>query len=109
MRSRKETMFPPYTRLINLTVRGRSEAKTREAAEELERIAEELEPGFEDVEFFSASPSPVERKAQYYRYHVLLRSASMSLLLRFTSQLLARFRLPSSLYLEVDTDPVSLM
>ncbi len=109
MRSRKETMFPPYTRLINLTVRGRSEARTREAAEELERIAAELEPGFEDVEFFSASPSPVERKARYYRYHVLLRSESMALLLRFTSLLLSRFRLPSSLYLEVDTDPVSLM
>ena len=109
MRNRRETMFPPYTRLVNLTVRGRNEERTRKAAEDIEHIAGELEPSFEDVEFFSAAPSPVEKKAQYYRYHVLLRSTSVSMLLRFTAILLSRLSLPSSLYLEVDTDPVSLM
>ena len=109
MKNRKDTLFPPYSRLVNLTVRGKSESRTREGAEEIERIAGELEGSYEDIEIFSASPSPVERKALYYRYHVLLRSVSPSSLLRFTGDLLSRVSLHSSLYLEIDTDPVSLM
>ena len=109
MKNRKDTLFPPYSRLVNLTVRGKSERCTREGAEEIERIAGELEGSYEDIEIFSASPSPVERKALYYRYHVLLRSVSPSSLLRFTGDLLSRISLHSSLYLEIDTDPVSLM
>ena len=108
MKNRKDTLFPPYSRLVNLTVRGRDESRTRDGAEEIERIAWKLEERYEDVEVFSASPSPIERKAMYYRYHVLLRSVSASALLKFTSELLAMLSLHSSLYLEIDTDPVSL-
>ena len=109
MKNRKDTMFPPYTRLINLTVRGKNEERTRKGAEEIERIAGEMERGYEDIEVISASPSPLERKAQYYRYHVLLRSTSASLLLGFARKLLSSLSLPPSLYLEIDTDPVTLM
>ena len=109
MKNRKDTLFPPYSRLVNLTVRGKNEERTRLGAEMIERIAGELEGSYGDVEIFSAAPSPVERKAMYYRYHVLLRCVSASLLLRFTRDLLSRLTLHSSLYLEIDTDPVSLM
>ncbi len=110
LKNRKDTMFPPYTRLINLTIRGLNEERTRKSAEDLETLCYNLEASFsEDIEVFSASPSPIEKKARYYRYHVLLRSASMSKLLKFTEIVLSQFSLPSSLYLEIDTDPASMM
>ncbi len=109
MDMRKRTMFPPFTRLINITVRGRNEEKTAEAAEEIEKLAAGLEPQFPDVEIFSASPALVEKKAGYFRYHVLLRSVSMPELLSFTHILTGKLHIPSSMYLEIDTDPVSLM
>lgn len=109
MKNRKDTLFPPYSRLLNLTVRGKNEERTRLCAEDIEHRASLLEGKYDDVEIFSASPSPIERKATYYRYHVLLRSVSVSHLLRFASELLSQLSIPSSLYLEIDTDPVSLM
>lgn len=107
MRMRRETMFPPYSRLVNLTLRGKREQDVIRAIDELEELA--LSLGSEDVTVFSASPALIERKAQYYRYHILLRSRSISRLLEFTSSLLSLFSCPSSLYLEIDVDPMSLM
>ena len=111
LRERELTGFPPYSRLLNLTLRGRNEEKVRETAEKLWKEASGLEERSEyrDVEIFSPSPCLIERKAQYFRYHVLLRSVSASLLLRFCHELLPAFKAPSSVYIEIDMDPMSLM
>ena len=109
MDMRRKTGFPPYSRLINIAIRGKNEDRTAEEADKIEAIACELESSFPDVEIFSASPCLVEKRSGYYRYHVLLRSESMQQLLVFASRLLGKYEAPSSMYLEIDTDPVSLM
>ncbi|MBO8436510.1 MAG: primosomal protein N' [Spirochaetes bacterium] len=108
---RKATLFPPFSRLLNLTVRGKNEEKVSECASSLETEALTLLKNgrWDDIEIFSASPCLISRKAQYYRYHVLLRSSSASQILNFGHTLLDSFKLPSSLHLEIDMDPVSLM
>ena len=106
---RRETMFPPFSRLINLTVRGKDEEKTKEAAEALGAIADNMAQENDDIEVFSASPSLVEKMAGQWRWHVLLRSGSISSLLSFARNLLSTFRLPGGLHLEVDVDPLNLM
>ena len=109
MEIRRKTGFPPYSRLINIAIRGKNEERTAEEADRIETLACELEAFFPDVEIFSASPCLVEKRSGYYRYHVLLRSGSMQQLLVFASRLLSKYEAPSSMYLEIDTDPVSLM
>lgn len=109
MKLRKETLFPPFSRLIDITIRGKNEDMVREKAEELENIAVSIAGDDEDLEIFSATPCPIERKALYYRYHVLLRSGNIARLLYFASLVISRFSVPSSMYMEIDTDPVSLM
>lgn len=112
MENRKATGFPPFSRLLNLTFRSISEEKAIKAAEDLGKSAYELEESnsaYEDIEIFSPSPCPVEKKARYYRYHMLLRSSSASLLLSFAHKLLDNYKAPSSVYLEIDMDPISLM
>ena len=108
---RKATLFPPFSRLINLTIRGRSDERIRAVAEALGKAAGDLERKEEygDVEVFSPAPCLVERKAQYYRYHILLRCSEPAVLLRFAHELVSSFTVPSYAYLEIDTDPVSLM
>ena len=110
LHERELTGFPPYSRLLNLTFRGKNEEKVRDAAEALWKEASRLEEkGFDDIEIFSPSPCLVERKAQYFRYHVLLRSVNAALLLRFAHLLLDSFKVPSSVYIEIDMDPMTLM
>ncbi len=111
MHEREVTGFPPYSRLLNITLRGRNEDKVREVAESLWKTASFIEESgdYDDIEIFSPSPCLVERKAQYFRYHILLRSSSAALLLRFSHQILDSYRVPSSVYMEIDMDPVSLM
>lgn len=108
---RKATGFPPFSRLLNLTLRGKNEEKVRESAENLGKEADRLEEmgGYEDIEIFSPSPCLIEKKAQYFRYHILLRSVSAKILLRFTHELLSKYKAPSSVYIEIDMDPISLM
>lgn len=109
LRNRKETIFPPYSRLVNLTVRGKNEEKVRAEAERIESLACELEKSFEEVEIFSASACLIEKQAMNYRYHVLLRCDNMSMLLRFVRALLDRYKVPRAMYLEVDVDPAVLL
>lgn len=106
---RRETLFPPYTRLINLTIRSKSEEKARDSAEALGCCAEKLALNNEDIEIFSPSPCLIEKQAQRWRYHVLLRSTKISALLSFTSELLSSFKVPSGAHLEVDVDPISML
>ena len=105
---RKETMFPPFSRLINLVIRGKVEEKVKEATMALGEIASNMSDEDEEIEVFSPSPCLIEKAAGQWRWHVLLRSQSISRLLSFTKNLLSSFILPSSLHLEVDVDPTSL-
>ena len=107
LEARRETGFPPYSRMLNLTLRGIDAAKVQKAASELEKAARDI--AGESVEVFPATPCAVERKARYYRYNVLLRSRSAKALLAVGKELLTPYRAPSGLYLEIDTDPLSIM
>ncbi len=106
---RKITLFPPYSRLINLTIRGRNEKKVQKNITELEKMAFSLEEKYPEVEIFSSSPCAIERQALNYRYHILLRCTKPSQLLAFTHELYASFKLDSALYLEIDVDPMVIL
>ncbi len=106
---RRETGFPPYSRLVNLTLRSRSEEKAKDSAEALEKKAISLSAGFEDIEIFSASPCLIEKQAQQWRYHVLLRCTKIGELLAFTKKLTSEYKVPSSVHLEIDVDPQSVL
>lgn len=106
---RRETGFPPYSRLVNLTIRSRSEEKAKEGAEKLEKLAVSLSSGFEDIEIFSASPCLIEKMANQWRYHVLLRCTRIGELLVFTRKLTSEYKIPYSVHLEIDVDPQSVL
>ncbi|MBQ0072049.1 MAG: primosomal protein N', partial [Spirochaetales bacterium] len=108
---RRETMFPPFTRLVNLTIRGKDEAKVQKASDSLEEAADAVGEGeaFRNIEVFSSSPCLIEKQASQYRYHVLLRSNNIAELLTFTRTLLSLYKVPSGVHLEIDVDPSVLL
>ncbi len=60
LNERKLTMFPPYSRLINFTIRGKDHERVQLSSNRLEIIAYELEEQYPDIEIFSSSPSLIE-------------------------------------------------
>ncbi len=106
---RRETGFPPFTRLVNMTLRSKSEVKAQESACSLEQTALLLARGLDDIEIFSASACLIEKQAQQWRYHVLLRSTRIGELLAFTKKLINSYKVPSGVHLEIDVDPAAVL
>ena len=108
---RRKVGFPPYCRLVNLTIRSKNGEKACLATDDLHRCALSVFNGLDGIEVFPPSSCLIERKNTYYRYHVLVRSSERAfpVLLNRLDVLLASYKVPSSTYLEIDTDPVDMM
>jgi primosomal protein N' (replication factor Y) len=73
---REELLYPPYTHATTILLTGRSENATQRAAETLGSILHSFqEAKFPDVEILGPAPAPLARIKQYYRWHILLKSA----------------------------------
>ncbi|MFA5699184.1 MAG: primosomal protein N' [Sphaerochaeta sp.] len=106
--ARKETSFPPYTRLINLTVRGRNRDTVTAEVETLRSIFEQLRTK-DGPALLVASECPIEKIASNWRFHLLISGQSASQTHHLVSTALQAYTPPSSIYLEIDIDPLSLM
>jgi primosomal protein N' (replication factor Y) len=109
---RKETGFPPYSRLINLVVRGRNQEKVIEQAACLEKLLDSLASQFTT----EGAPSvlcncecPLEKIASNWRHHVLIMGTEASLAHRLVASALHQYSAPSGIYIEVDMDPLQLL
>lgn len=112
LRVRKELNFPPFSRLINLTFRSRSEELANSSATEFASFISDMikkhkmEKG---VTLLGAAPCIIEKKAGSFRYHVLISGNNSKFLAEFLSRILENFKLKRNVYLEVDVDPLSLL
>lgn len=96
--------FPPFTRLIRLVFRSRSHADAETAAAEAARLARAA-----GVDLLGPAECPLALIASNHRRHLLLRGADFRRLHALTGQIVERLKLPHSVYLEIDVDPVSLL
>jgi primosomal protein N' (replication factor Y) len=102
---RRETGFPPFSRLVNLVLRGRSQQKVAREAEVLEGLFSQVA----DVQLLCSNACPLEKIAGNYRYHVLVSGNDAALTHHAVATVLASYAPPSSVYLEVDMDPLQLL
>ncbi|MFQ5888951.1 MAG: primosomal protein N' [Gemmatimonadota bacterium] len=109
---RREAGYPPYRRLANLVVSGRSEEAVAEAAL---RAADWTHGLIEDrrlvgIDLLGPAPCPIDRLRGRYRWHFLLkadRAAVLGTVLRYLARELGR---PvGGLRLEIDRDPEALL
>jgi primosomal protein N' (replication factor Y) len=105
---RRALRYPPFSAMANLMVRDEDQSKALRMSAELGQL---LQPPPEGVRILGPAEAPVVRVQREYRYQLLVKSASRSLL----SQILQRVRAyaaesrwnPTSLV--IDVDPLSLM
>ena len=107
---RRAIGFPPYGRLINLTVRGKKEDAVSAEADEMVEYLSKLFENLENVNVFDANPCMVEKKSTYHRYHVMIRAdeEDFGKVLRLLDIFVDNYKLRSGLYLEVDIDPLDI-
>jgi primosomal protein N' (replication factor Y) len=112
--ARATPRYPPFCRLINVIVSGVEEEPTQSAAAAatvwLQRLftAQKID----EVELVGPAPCPIDRIRGRWRWHLLLRADSASLLGKVGRYFAERFELPggkSDLRLAIDRDPVALL
>ncbi len=110
LEQRKLTSFPPYARLIRLVFRSANEQRVVKSSEEacvmLEHICEHLK---EDIEILGPSECPLAKIATNFRMQILLREKSLLPLQKVCSVFLNSYKIPPSVYIEVDVDPTNLL
>lgn len=106
--ARKETNFPPYTRLINITLRGRNREKVAAEAEKLAALFSQATKT-KGPRLLVSSECPIEKIASNWRYHLLIGGESAAQTHHLVSTVLGSYTPSGSVYVEVDIDPLSLM
>ncbi|MDR1859167.1 MAG: primosomal protein N' [Treponema sp.] len=106
---REALKFPPYSRLIRLSVRSRDAARADAAIQRLADLAGPLIPPGADM--LGPAECPIGIINRNHRRQLILRGASMGTLHAAARLLLERYEQgrDGRVYLEVDVDPVSLL
>ena len=105
--------YPPFSRLVGITARGRDEDEVREAAG---RLADFLERGSEHMEdprpeVLGPAPAPLEKIRGAYRWQVIVRGRGGSARALVAGALAQKkaLKLASAVTLAVDVDPLDLL
>jgi len=105
--ARRELGFPPYARLVRVVFRSKDKGKASEAAALFAREAALVVPS--DAEILGPAECPLALVAGTARWQVIFRSPGIKELHASLGSLLAAWEPPSSVRVETDVDPVSLM
>ncbi|MCX7887385.1 MAG: primosomal protein N' [Verrucomicrobiae bacterium] len=107
MEVRQQLRYPPVTRMVRLLLRGRNQDKVafytnalaRELAKQLDRNVILGEPG----------PAPLAKIHNHYRYQIIARTEKILALTAAIASVLASFKTPDDITVQVDVDPISLL
>jgi len=103
---RQALQYPPFARWVRLTVSAVRAEPAREAGELLAAQCRRLP---DEVRCAGPMPCAIERLAGRYRFELVLRDATGKHLPWQLSPLLANIKLPSTVRLRVDVDPLDMM
>lgn len=107
---RRSLLFPPFTRLIRIVSRSSKEEKAKETIEKISLILLEKYKTMDHNSNYILGPveCPFFKIDSNYRFHILIKTNEQNLF----RQIIREFVLPlgsSSVYLEIDIDPVDLV
>lgn len=113
LRDRKELGYPPFSRMALARVDGLDERETQDATSELARVAREVARDTSKgavLTVLGPTPAPIARVRNRYRFRVMLRSTSRDRLREGALAIhAAATRLPRSVRVAIDVDPVGLL
>lgn len=107
MAFRQAFRHPPFARMLLIRIRGISPEMASSAASTVSKKLRQMASS--TVEVSEAAPAPLERSHGQYRYHVVLKSSSGTVLGSLARELSASMKLPEGVVMTLDVDPYSLM
>ena len=99
--------FPPYMRMICLTLRGASDEKVAFVTGKLAERLKALVAGRVDIT--DALPAPRAKAKGEFRYQILMRASGIQSMLLPLRQAIAEARIPRDVTLAIDVDAVNIM
>ncbi|HRS04523.1 MAG TPA: primosomal protein N' [Treponema sp.] len=106
---RKDLGFPPYTRLIRITVRSKQAEQADQAIQKLAGLLKRELP--KDSDILGPADCPISIIAGNYRKQIILRGHAMTAIHRAVQRAISLYeeKKISSVYVEIDVDPVQLL
>lgn len=105
IKSRKTLRLPPFTHLVNLSLRGRNQKKVQEVADELSSELKEKRAN-KGIQILGPAPEAVSRIRGSFRWSVLLKGSKQDELVKLLKQMRCDSRRYKGLRLSVDVDPI---
>ncbi len=105
---RQPLKYPPFNRIVLLTLKGRNEEKVKFWSEHVRRELEGLLGSFKDAIVAGPAPAPLLRAETYYRYQIMVRVQRMMAFSQGLAGVLGSIVLPEDITLVVDVDPVGM-
>ncbi|MFC1467782.1 primosomal protein N' [Verrucomicrobiota bacterium] len=104
---REELLYPPYSHLVCLTLKGLVENQVETCADHLaEALLNYLPP---DVMLSGPAPAPLSRAKGYYRFQIMMRAPRTNQMTIPLRKALNDFKLPKNVKATFDVDAVSTM
>jgi primosomal protein N' (replication factor Y) (superfamily II helicase) len=104
---RRELKYPPFTRLVCLTLKGLSEEKVTFSGQ---AFLKELRPLLgEEVTLSDLCAAPLARAKRFYRYQVMMRAPLAKQMTDPIKKVLGKFKWPEGVTCAVDVDAMSLL
>lgn len=108
---RAEYRYPPFSRLINIILRSKTENKPYAYGREL-RAALQTElatRGFSEIEIVGPAPLPFFKLRGHFRWHVMLKVPDVPGLPAAVRKILYTLKKPSDVAFALDVDPLNIL
>lgn len=107
IKTRREVLFPPFTRLLVIKIAAKDEELTRETAEKIfKRIKER---GQKDIIIYPPQPAPIYKEALRYRYQIYVKAKKHQELINLVRLLQKEIGKDRKVIIYYDIDPVHMM
>ena len=103
---RKETNFPPFSRMVNIVVHSSNASAARAFAD---MLAQRLRSVVKKTQVYGANECPIEKIRENYRFQILLRSSYPVDMLNCIAKVTSDLKVPSNVAFDIDVHPVELM
>ncbi len=107
LKERELLSFPPYSRLLKLVFRSQIKEASEKAAEDAAIILRKKT--HDGMEILGPSECPIEMVNGNHRFQIILRSKQIGPLQEASRHLVWGYKPPKNVYIEIDTDPVSML
>jgi len=106
---RSSPKFPPYVRMINVKVSGSNEGQVQASAMQVAQLGRTIAKKEADV--LGPAPSPIDRIRDRYRWQILLKGETPTVLHQICSEILEHYTKLSrgDIRISIDVDPENMM